>query len=311
MSHARAVALMILVTFLWSLAGVVSRLLESAQSFEVTFWRSAFNGLTLAVVLTALRGRQLWTGLLSAPRIVWLSGLCWSVMFTAFMVAITLTTVANVLVVMACGPLFTALLAHFVLAHPTPFRTWLAIVLAGAGIGWMFADQAAAGGSLTGSLVALAVPCAAAINWTLLHSTGHGAAHHEAEDPAEQTPSADMLPAVLIGALISAATTLPLAWPLQATIHDIGLLAFLGAFQLALPCLLVVRLSAVLPGPEISLLGLLEILFGVAWAWLGAGESPTQATLLGGILVVGALAGNELITLLRTSRTATHNPRGQ
>jgi hypothetical protein len=41
MSHRRAVALMVLVTLLWSIAGVVSRHLDSAGSFEVTFWRSA------------------------------------------------------------------------------------------------------------------------------------------------------------------------------------------------------------------------------------------------------------------------------
>jgi drug/metabolite transporter (DMT)-like permease len=52
-----------------------------------------------------------------------------------------------------------------------------------------------------------------------------------------------------------------------------------------------------LPAPEISLLGLLEVLFGVAWAWLGAGEAPTAAVLGGGALVLIALAGNELLSL--------------
>jgi drug/metabolite transporter (DMT)-like permease len=40
MSHRRAVALMVLVTLLWSIAGVVARHLDNAGSFEVTFWRS-------------------------------------------------------------------------------------------------------------------------------------------------------------------------------------------------------------------------------------------------------------------------------
>jgi hypothetical protein len=55
----------------------------------------------------------------------------------------------------------------------------------------------------------------------------------------------DMLPAVLIGSVISALVTLPLAWPLQASAHDLRLLALLGTVQLALPCLLLVRLIAV------------------------------------------------------------------
>jgi drug/metabolite transporter (DMT)-like permease len=289
MTHRRATLLMLLVTFLWSLAGVVSRHLDSAQSFEVTFWRSAFNALTLAVALTWLRGWALWPALLRAPRQVWFSGLCWSVMFTAFMVAITLTTVANVLVIMAVGPLATALVARTVLAHRLPLRTWLAITVAGLGIAWMFSSQLVSGVSLTGSLVALAVPVAAAINWTLLQAAGHGQKSNDGGD--------DMLPAVLIGAVISSLATLPLAWPFQATAMDLGLLAFLGAFQLAIPCMLVVRLTRVLPGPEISLLGLLEVIFGVMWAWLGANETPTAATLTGGALVIAALVGNELLAL--------------
>ena len=44
----------------------------------------------------------------------------------------------------------------------------------------------------------------------------------------------------------------------------------------------------------ISLLALLEVLFGTLWAWLGAGETPTTATLLGGAVVLGALVFNEL-----------------
>ncbi len=293
MSHRRAVILMIFVALLWSMAGVVSRHLDSASSFEVTFWRSAFNALALAIALTVLRGSTLWSGFIRAPRMVWASGLCWSVMYTAFMVALTMTTVAKVLIIMALGPLMTALLARLFLAQRLPLRSWVAIFVAGIGVVWMFARQLDDGVSLAGSLVALAVPLAAAINWTLLQAAGH----RDMASSVEGTVAPDMLPAVLIGAVISAALTLPLAWPLQATAHDIGLLGFLGVFQLALPCLLVVRLSRVLSGAEISLLGLLELVFGVALAWLGADEVPRSDTLIGGALVVGALVFNELLAL--------------
>ena len=218
-------------------------------------------------------------------------------MFTAFMVAITLTSVANVLVTMAIGPLVTALFARLFLRHRLPARTWAAIAAAGVGIAWMFGREAAAGLSLTGTLVALAVPLAAATNWTLLQHIGHGPG-----DPDEAAPQ-DMLPAVLIGAVLSALLTLPLAWPLQASGHDLGWLALLGVVQLAIPCLLVVRLSRILPAPEIALLGLLEVLFGVAWAWLGADERPGTAALQGGVLVLGALLVNEALAL-RARRVA-------
>ena len=62
-------------------------------------------------------------------------------MFTAFMVALTLTSVANVLVTLAAGPLFTALVARIFLGYRIPRRTWIAIVVAGCGIAWMFGSQ--------------------------------------------------------------------------------------------------------------------------------------------------------------------------
>lgn len=287
MTHNRAVATMVAATLMWSIAGVVTRHLEAARSFEVTFWRSAFNALTLIGLLGALRGpKAVWLSIRDGGRTLWLSGVCWAVMYTAFMLALTLTTVANVLVTMAIAPLFTALVARFALGHRLAARTWAAIVVAGIGIAWMYAREVGGGDAkhLLGTGVALAVPVAAAVNWVLIqHNRG-----------AQQI---DMLPAVLIGALISAALTLPLAVPFAASARDIGLLGMLGAVQLAVPCLLSVVAARSLNAPEVSLLALLEVVFGVAWAWLGAGEAPSEHVLGGGLLVLLALAANEAVAL--------------
>lgn len=294
MTHRQAVWVMVAAALMWSIAGVVTRQLEAARGFEITFWRSAANALSLVLLLAWLRGPgPLMHTLRTGGRALWISGICWSVMFTAFMLALTLTTVANVLVTMAIGPLFTALLARLWLGHRLPARTWGAIVLAGVGIAWMYGHEVQAGDAraLAGVAVALGVPIAAAVNWTLLQqlrSQGEGAT--------------DMLPAVLVGALISAAVTLPLAWPLSASAHDVAWLSLLGLVQLAIPCLMAVAAAKVLSGPECSLLALLEVLFGVTWAWLGANEAPSTAVLGGGALVLVALAANELVALRQGRR---------
>lgn len=287
MTQRSAVLTMIAVTLMWSIAGVVSRHFDAAKGFEVTFWRSLFNGLALIVMLAWLRGpAALAASLRGGGRTLWLSGACWAVMYTAFMMALTLTTVANVLVTMALGPLFTALMARFALGHRLAARTWGAIVIAGIGIAWMYARELSASDTkhVLGMAVALGVPIAAAINWTLIqHNRG----------AAQQ----DMLPAVLIGAMLSAAATLLPALPFEATPRDLGLLALLGTVQLAIPCLLAVTVARSLSAPEISLLGLLEVVFGVLWAWLGANEAPAASVLTGGLLVLGALAANELLAM--------------
>jgi len=203
-------------------------------------------------------------------------------MFTAFMVALTLTSVGNVLVTMSLGPLLTAVIARIFIGHRIPARTWTAVVVAGAGIVYMYASQLDTV-SLWGTLVALCVPIAGATNWTV---TQH--AHDQGHD-------VDLMPAVWVGGVICCAVTLPLAMPLQATVHDVALLGLLGVFQLALPCVLSVRCAQILKAPEISLLQLLEVIFGILLAWLGANEAPGSAVLAGGAVVIGALVVNEVI----------------
>ncbi len=283
--HGQAVALMVLCAALWSTAGVVTRHLQEARSFEVTFWRSFFTVLSLLVILPMWQGAGIFRRLPWRSGYFWLSGLCWSIMFTAFMVALTLTAVANVLITMAVGPFVTALFTRVILGHRLPARTWAAIVVAGLGIGWMYGQQFSLGAPnlLLGSLVALCVPLAAATQWTLVQKS-----HAEGLD-------LDLVPSVLLGAVISCVLTLPLAWPLQTGVQDIGLLAGLGLFQLAIPCALSVVCARVLKAPEVSLLALLEIVFGILLAWLGANEAPQASVLLGGTLVLGALVLNECL----------------
>ena len=283
-SRARAAWTMVAATAMWSIAGVVTRQLESAQGFEITFWRSLFTALSLAVILRLLQGPNWWRSLARLHPLVWLSGLCWSVMFTAFMMALTMTTVAAVLVTMAVGPLVSALVARVFFQQAVSGPTWLAIAVAGAGMAWMYADPAAwpdgAGLLPWGTLVALLVPCAAAFNWSVVRYA------------QQRGESIDMVPAVGLGAVISTLLTLALAWPLQAPATDVAWLALLGLVQLALPCVLLVYCARVLPAAEISLLALLEVVFGILLAWLGADEVPSLRVLVGCGVVLLALALN-------------------
>ena len=281
--HGQAVWLMVAVTLMWSIAGVVTRQLEHARSFEVTFWRSLFTVLSLVVILPLWQGPGVFRRIHWRSGWFWLSSLCWSVMFTAFMVALTLASVANVLITMSIGPLITALLARIALHHRLPLRTWLAIAAAGAGIAWMYGSQVSLGNGreLIGALVALCVPIAGAVQWTVdQRSQAHG-------------ESIDLVPSVLAGAALSTLVTLPLAVPFAAVPRDIAWLGLLGLVQLAIPCVLSVLCARVLKAPEVSLLALLEVVFGIALAWLGANEAPAPTVLTGGSVVIGALLINE------------------
>lgn len=311
LTHTQAVILMVCVTFMWSIAGVVARQLEAAVRFEVTFWRSAFTLASLLLILPALRAlrgaapaehavehtairrwlHRHW-GLLPESGAFWISGVCWSIMFTAFMLALSFTSVANVLIIMALAPLMTALVARVTIGQRLPMRNWIAIVVAGGGIAYMYGRQMFEALShpgldatdlFVGSLIALCVPVAAAINWTVVQrSQSHG-------------EKIDLVPSVMIGALLSSLATLPMALPFAATPHDLVWLAVLGLFQLAIPCLLSVVCARVLKAPEVSLLALLEVIFGILLAWLLANEVPGREVLQGGGLVIATLVVNELL----------------
>jgi len=206
------------------------------------------------------------------------------VMFTAFIFALSLTTTANALVVMSVSPLLTAILARAFLRDAVPLRTWIAAGAATVGIAWMFSsslDQ-----HFAGMAVAALIPVAAATNVVLLRASA---------------ARLDLVPAVMLGGAISCIVVLPFLAGFAATPRDLLLLGFLGIFQLGLPCTLLVIASRTLPAPEIALLGLLEVVLGPLWAWLGAGETPAGATLAGGAVVLAALALNELGSLRRAS----------
>lgn len=284
-NYRRAILLMIGAATLWSFAGIGTRQLDAAGGFEISFWRSLFAVFFLLAVLGYRHGaHQLSRSLFAGGRLGLMSGLMWASMFICYMVALTMTTVANVLIVSSLAPLLTAMLAWIFLRERIATRTWMAIVVACGGMMWMFAGSLGQGGglSLSGLLIALVVPLTTATNYVLMHRAGH---------------RVDMMPSVLIGALLATLLMLPLVWPVHTSLHDVVILALLGMFQLALPCLMVVAAARTLSSPAVSLLGLLEVLLGPFWAWIGASEVPAQATLSGGAVVLAALVLNEIAAL--------------
>jgi len=268
---------MVAAPVLWSTAGVVTRHLDSAPGFEQVFWRSLFASIFVVVVLR----KNPMNAVRAAGFPGLFSGAMWTVMFTAFVIALSLTTTANTLVVISLGPLLTALLSLFFLKEKIQPGTWIAVACASAGIAWMFHDGLQAG-QAAGMLVALLVPIAASANVVMLRASA---------------ARVDLIPAVMLGGILSCLIALPLSLPFQGSSKDILLLAALGVFQLGLPCVLLVIASRTLAATEIALLSLLEVVLGPLWSWLGAGEVPGQATLVGGAVVLLALVANEISAL--------------
>ncbi len=145
----------------------------------------------------------------------------------------------------------------------------------------MFAEGVEAG-RLEGNLLALGVPLAAALNVVLLR---------------RQRKRVDMVPAVLLAGLFSIVAALPFALPLTASAADLGVLALMGFIQLGLGCVLMTLATRHLAAGEIGLLALLETILGPIWVWIGIGERPSDLALVGGVIVLAALAVDSLPAL--------------
>ncbi len=271
--HARSIVLMLVAPVLWSMAGVFVRNLDAAAGWELVFLRSAACVVATLIFGAILYRRHLLKRLMSIGWIGVFSGVLWAVQFTCFMLALGYTSVASTTIIFSLAPLVATVLAWFILRERVAARTWIIVSVAVAGVVLIFWSDLGAGGWI-GNLIALAIPLAAGANWVLLR-----ALHAEV----------DLVMAVLVGGVIATLVSLPLALPFQATTFDIGMLAFLGFFQLSLPCVLAVIAARHLSPTEMGLFGLLEVVLGPFWAWLGAGEQPPAGTLTGGGIVLGAL----------------------
>jgi drug/metabolite transporter (DMT)-like permease len=297
LTHIQALALFVLATFLWAIAGPITRLLSSASGFEVTFWRSVFAALTVFIYGLFQKRANPIAQVRAAGLYGLVSGLMWSVMFCCFMIALSMTTAANVLLTQSTGPILTALLSWAVFKQALGMRTWAVIFITCSAIAAMYIqDVSSLGGQhIAGVVIAFGIPCAAAVNWVVQQKA---LSHNKAK--------LDLTSSVMLGAVISALVMLPFALPFRATFHDVALLAFLGVFQLGIPCVIVVRIMSHVAAHEASLISLLEVVFGIALTWLFAGEKPGTTTLVCGGIVIFALLYNEWVKTRTVPGTMRH-----
>lgn len=276
--HRKGIALMIGATLCWATAGVLVRNMEVTSGWTITFWRSLLMSAFLLVVLSIRHGSRLphrihamgWPGVISGLLFAW--------MMICFILALSLTTVANTLVVGSISPFVAALCGRIFLGERVAPRTWLTMIAAIGGITIMFFDALGSGG-WAGNLIALCIPIGFGVNVVILRK--HRAA-------------VDMMPSILLAGIFSMLIALPFALPLTVSASDLALLSTMGIVQLGVGLLLMLTAVRYLSSAELGLLSLLEIVFGTLSVWLLIGERPTQAALLGGAVVLAALIVNHL-----------------
>jgi drug/metabolite transporter (DMT)-like permease len=288
-SRARGVLLTLLAACGLSLGGVLVRHADGT-AWEIVFWRS----LTMSLVLAIFLGIQHGTGLVREVRRTGWAGLVCGLFlagtFFGFVLAIQSTTVANVVVIMSTTPFWAAVFGRLVLGEPVGRRTWIALAFGALGVVIMCWDSLETQSGFIGNLFALGLAVCYAGHLVTLRVVGN---------------RVDMVPSVLIAALIAIVVALPLAWPPLATSpRTLTVALIMGTVQVGLPLILVTMAARYLAAAEVALLAMLEVILGPLWVWLVLGERPTALALAGGVLVIGALLGNTLASFSLRPGTA-------
>lgn len=274
-------------TLFWSTGGLLFRSIQGAGDFTIAFWRAVFMVAALIGVVAVMERGRVWGVIRRAGWHGLASGVCFGIMMTCYMLALARTSVANAMMLMSAAPFFAALLAWAVLGERPRAAVWAAMAVAIAGIVLMVATDLGSGAML-GNLFALLIALAAAANIVVVRS-------------ARQV---NMLPGVIIGGIISAIVSLPLADHVGTTPLNLGLMFLLGVVQLGAGCALYLLGARHLPAAEVTLICLLESVLAPLWVWLVFNEVPSPYTLAGGALVFTAVVGLTLASARRRAPAA-------
>ena len=256
--------------------------LVTADVWTLAFWRGLLSGCAVLLGLWCISGRQFWPQLRSLgwPG-VWIT-LIFAVGALSFVYSITHTLVANTLFLTATSPVFAALMSRFILREPVKRRTWLTIGITLCGIGLIasgsFSDG---GGSINGDLAALVAAATLAATFTI----------------ARHAKSRSMVPAMGLAGFASALMALPLAPTLVVASPDIVWVGLLGLVVSPLGFALLATGPRYMPAPDVSLMLLLESVFGPLLVWYVLAEYPGDRSLLGGALVLGTLVVSNLLAM--------------
>jgi drug/metabolite transporter (DMT)-like permease len=274
--------------------GLLLRLVEEASHWQVVFLRALgiFVAIT-ALVLIRYRGRSVgmvrslgWPGVWAAFGLMGAN--------IGFVMAMLNTTVANALVILACMPLFSAVFGWLLIRERVSRRTWISIAVAIVGIIIIFSGSIG-GGNLLGDCIAL------------LTAVCHGFALVQ----LRRVGNRDTTPVIALGALGAATLALPLAGSLVYTLHDAGVILFQGLLQMPLAIGLFMSGARFIPAAEVALFSLIETVLGPLWAWIGVGEVPGTLAVVGGVIVVGAVAANAAVGLLRAKKREPSRHQGE
>ena len=258
--------------FCLSWGGLIIRSFEEASIWQILFLRSIFFLLALLAFLYATYKKNIFNIIKESGLPGLLGGFVMSLSFIAFIVAMSNTSVANVVFIISTQTMFLAIFGYFYLKEKLSLVSLASIFLAMSGIIIMVGDSIT-GGSLFGNLVALAIQINFAIYVMIIR----------------KNTKVDMIPAIFYSGLFSLIYGFFLAESFEFTKHDLWMGFLLGVPQLAFGFICITIGSRTVESATVGLLMLMETLCAPLWVWLFLNEIPPFSVFLGGAIIIFAI----------------------
>lgn len=259
----------------WSTVGLFTRIIE-ADLWTMLVWRGGLGAAVLLLFLRLRDGSNWLCRRKAAKAPFWIASLLAAIAMVVFIAAFSFTTVAKVSLIYAALPFAAAMLAFLLIGERPGRRTFLASLFAAAGIAIMVAPGLAAdsAGSLTGDALALLMTLLMAL--LTVHMRRH--------------PDLPVVAVAAMSCLISALIALPFADPLSVRAVDLPWLLMFGPITTGIAFVLYAQGAQRLPAADAAMLSAFETPLGPLWVWLLFAETPDQATLAGGGVILATLS---------------------
>ena len=258
--------------FCLSWGGFIIRSFEEASIWQILFLRSFFFLLALIAFLFVTYKKNTFNIIKESGLSGLLGGFVLSFSFVAFVVAMSNTTVANVVFIISTQTMFLAIFGYFYLKEKVSIIGLISILLAMSGIIIMVGDSIS-GGSLFGNIVALAIP----INFAILVMI------------IRKNTKVDMVPAIFYSGIFSLIYGFFLAESFEFTKHDLWMGFLLGVPQLAVSFICITIGSRTVESATVGILMLMETLCAPLWVWLFLNEIPPISVFIGGAVIISAI----------------------
>ena len=261
--------------FCLSWGGFIVRSFEEASVWQILLIRSVFFVIALTFFLISTYKKDTLKIFKDAGYPALVAGFVLSLSFVAYVYAMTITTVANVVFIISTQTMFLAITGYIFLKEKISLISFISIVLAMSGITIMIGDSILSG-TLLGNIIALAIP----INFSILVII------------IRKNKNLDMVPAIFYSGIFSLIYGLILSESYTFSYHDIKMGFLLGVPQLAFGFICITIGSRSTASTTVGLLMLTETLFAPVWVWLFLNEIPPISVLIGGAIIIGAIILN-------------------